>query len=221
MKSKRSRLALVGMLALALTVTVGLAAGSAEAAKKKKKKKAPASITLSVTTPTTVPPKASNDANDTMVAIPLTVGNKAKGKVVGWDAPTVTTTFSSPDSPGLGDGYALLTAPNGRTEFLFGPVSSAFVNNTTSGPLTETANSPFQLCFPNATHVCPGGSGEFPDATVGPPYQGTVQNEQLEGFAGIGAKGTWTLKVLTDSITQPITLQSASITIPLKANPPA
>jgi small nuclear ribonucleoprotein (snRNP)-like protein len=215
MKSKKSRLAVVGVLALAICLAVGLATGSAEA---KKKKKAAGSVTISQTAPTTIPAKSSATVNDTMVSIPLTVGKKAKGKVVGWDSLTVTSTFSSSTTPGLGSLYGEITAPNGRTEQLNNPFASSFGGNTTSGPLTETPNSPFTACFPNAANPCPGGTSQFPEATVGPPYAGTVGNEALEGFGGVPAKGTWTVKVFNGSLVQG-TLNSISITMTLKTAP--
>jgi hypothetical protein len=208
----------MGVLTVVLSVTVGLASGSVADAKKKKKKAA-GKVTVSKTTPTAIPPKANANATDTMVTIPLTVGKKAKGKVVGWDSLTVTSTFSAPDTATLSDLYAEITAPNGRTVFIQNPETSSFANNTTSGPLTETPDSPFQTCFPNGTHTCPGGSGEFPEATVGPPFAGTVGNPDLTQFGGVPAKGTWSVKAFSQSIAQSGSLDSISITMTLKNAP--
>jgi hypothetical protein len=221
MTRKRSRLVFFGVLTIVLSVTVGLVSGSVADAKKKKKKAAN-QITVSKTTPTTIPPKAGPNANDTITSIPLTVGKKAKGKVVGWDSLTATSTFSAPDNDTLSSMYAEITAPNGRTVFLNAPIvdTSVGFENTTSGPLTETPNSPFGPCRPNASHpTCPGGSGEFPEDIVAPPYNGTIGNPDLAWFGGVPAKGTWTVKVFSTSTTTAGTLNSISLSMTLKNAP--
>ena len=222
MKSKRSRLALMGVLALVLSVTVGLVSGSVADAKKKKKKSAN-SITVSKTTPTSIPVSASNTAPDSLTSIPLMVGKKAKGKVVGWDSLIVTTTFTGSSSTALGNVNAEVTAPNGRTVGLSAPVWNFAVPgpqaNTISGPLTETPNSPFNPCFPDATHPCPGGALRDPEATVGPNYAGTIGNSVLAHFGGVPARGTWTVKVFNSSTTDTAVLNSVSITMTLKTAP--
>jgi hypothetical protein len=221
MRSRKSRFALVAVLALALSVTVGLVSGSFAEAKKKKQKKS-GRVTVSKTTPIAIPVKPALTGNDTMTTIPLTVGKKAKGKVVGWDTLTITTSFSSTTTGGLNSITAELTAPNGRTASLNNPMVSTVAGNTTSGPLTETPNSPFNACFPGAGpggNPCPGGSNEDPEATVGPPYAGTIGNGGLSAFGGVPAKGTWTLKVFDSNTTTPGTLNSVSLSLTLKNAP--
>src|SRR3954454_4992864 len=120
MKSKRSRLALLGLLALVLSVTVGLVSGSVADAKKKKKKSANF-VTVSKTTPTTIPGMPAPTGNETLTTIPLMVGKKAKGKAVSFDSVDVTTTFSAPDNSTLDDLAAEISSPNGRTTFLNAP----------------------------------------------------------------------------------------------------
>jgi hypothetical protein len=219
MKSKRSQLALAAVLALTLSVTVGLVSGTVADAKKKKKKSG--TVTVSKTTPTTIPGKASPTDIEVLTSIPLMVGNKAKGKVVGWDSLTVTSTFTAADNATLGNGlFAEVTAPNGRTVGLVNPEGSSTANNTTSGPLTETPDSPFSTCFPGPgpNNPCPGGSSGDPEATVGPPYSGTVGNLELAKFGGVPAKGTWTVKVFNDT-TAAATLNSVSLRLTLKKAP--
>jgi hypothetical protein len=219
MRNRRSRLTLVGVLALAITVTVGLLSGGVADAAKKKKKKGAKSVTVSKTAPTAIPGKPSLDGNDTLVSIPLTVGKKAMGKVVGWDSLTVTTAFSSGTNQGLVDLGAKVTAPNGRTVFLDSPPPlTGIADVTTAGPTTETPNSPFSFCFPEATNPCPGGLSQDPEATVGPPFAGTVGNSELAKFGGVPARGTWTVKVFNESDV-PGTLNSVSITMTLKNAP--
>jgi hypothetical protein len=211
MKRRRSWLVLIAVLALVVGVTVGLATGTAAAKKKHKKS---GRVTVSRTTPTTIPGKPSANANDTLTVVPLTVGKKAKGKIVSFDSIAVTTTFSGPTPAAISAMRPEITAPNGRSLFLFGPAASSFAGNTTSGPLTETANSPFNLCFPGPTTPCPGGSGHDPQNTVGPPFVGTIGNSQLARLAGVPAKGTWRLQVLNGGTTTG-TLNSVSLSIPL------
>lgn len=220
MKSKRSRLALVGAMALALSVTVGLVSGSAADAKKKHKK---GSVTVSRLTPTTIPTAASANGPVSQTTIPLKVGKKAKGKVVGWDTLTVTSSFTGSAPTALRDVSAKITAPNGRTARLVNPewngITVTGVPNTQSGPLTETPNSPFNSCFPTATQPCPGGAFRDPEATVGPPYVGTIGNINLAWFGGVPAKGIWTVKVFNSSTTTTARLSWVRLRMHLRAAP--
>ena len=222
MKSKRSRLALIGVLAVAISVTVGLVSGSAAEAKKKKKK-GPRSVTVSKTTPTPIPAAAAGGDVASTTIVPLTVGKKAKGKLVDWSSVTVTTTFTGSDDQALASVFSRLTAPNGRTEGLTGPLWNVLGPpfNTISGPLTETPDSPVNACFPSAGHPCPAGFSSDPEATLGPPYAGTVGNNVLAHFGGIPARGTWLVKVFNASDTKTDVLNSVSLTISLRTAPPA
>jgi hypothetical protein len=229
MKAKKSRFALVGVLALATCVTVGLATGSVADAKKKKKKGG-GTVTVSQTAPTAIPPAVAStpaaEGHAGFVSVPLTVGNKAKGKVVGWDTLTVTSTFTGSSNSALIGVFAEVTAPNGRTAGLFNPVSDFFNTgptggNTTSGPLTETPNSPFGICIADPGPP-PNPPCFNPENTVGPPnYAGTIGNPGLEAFGGVPAKGTWTVKLFNSSTTSTATLNSLSMSMNLKANPSA
>jgi hypothetical protein len=231
MNGKKSRLTLVGVLALAICVVVGFAAGTVADAKKKKKKKSTSSVTLTQTTPTAIPPAvAATPAAEGrwgFASVPLTVGGKAKGKVVGWDSVVLTTTFTGSSPPALNSVFMELTAPNGRTvgndyeTRLINPVSDSFsptTGNMTSGPLTETPDSSARVCIadpgPPPHPPCPD-----PEATVGPPYAGTVGSNGLVFFNGVPAKGTWTVKLFNTSPTTTATLNSVSLTIGLKSAP--
>jgi hypothetical protein len=234
MKRKQSRLAIVGVLALMVTLTVGLMSGAVADAKKKKKKGKTGNVTVSKTTPTAIPPGVAPTASSAgqlgFAAVPLTVGKKAKGKVVGWDSVTLTTTFTGNSPPALSNVFMELTAPNGRTagtDFettLINPVSdaqSATTGNLVSGPLTETPDSPFKVCVfdpgPPPIPPCPN-----PEQTVGPPsYAGTVGSNGLAIFNGVPARGTWTLKLFNNNngaITS-ATLNSVFLGISLKNAP--
>src|SRR3954447_4426513 len=96
MRSRRTRLALLGVLALALSVTVGLVSGSVADAKKKKSKR---SFTITKTAPTVIP--GAPGPGEVVVKVPIgTIGKKiAKGKVVSLNGVTATTTFTG--SPGF------------------------------------------------------------------------------------------------------------------------
>ncbi|MDX6617176.1 MAG: hypothetical protein QOD60_2267 [Solirubrobacterales bacterium] len=218
MNSKRSRLAVVGVLALAISVTVGLVSGSAADAKKKKHKSG--TVTASKTTPTAIPASSNGDSPGTLTAVPLTVGKAAKGKVVGWSSLSVTTSFTGSNTMALGQIRSRLTAPNGRTVSLINPVYYNGNPTSVSGPLTETPDSPFLVCLPQPVAApCPGGVTKDPEATVGPPYAGTVGNSQLALFGGVPAKGVWTLKVLNTGVGTTAVLNSVSISITLKKAP--
>ena len=172
MKSKRSRLALIGVLALALSVTAGFLSGSLADAKKKGKGKKGGVVTVTKTTPTPIPVGSTSEYS--MTTVPLSVGKKAKGKVVGANSVTITTTFTG--AAGFVSGIsAELTAPNGRSSglaaFPYGDTGA-----TTAGPLTETANSPQHLCIFNPAPPPRCMSGSTPETTVGRPYTGTIGN---------------------------------------------
>jgi hypothetical protein len=226
MKGRRSRLALMGVLTLAIALTVGLVSGSVADAKKKKKKKSAGQV--SVSAPATPIPAATESTPQAegkagFVSIPLVVGKKAKGMVVGWDSLTVTSTFTGSANNALQFISAELTAPNGRTVGLINPVSDFFNTgptggNTTSGPLTETPDSPANICLADPGPP-PNPPCFNPESTVGPPYAGTVGNGGLEAFGGVPAKGTWTLKLFNGSATTTGALTSATITMTLKTAP--
>jgi hypothetical protein len=226
MKSRKSRLALVGVLSLAVCLVVGLASGSVADAKKKKKKKGGGAITL-VAPATAIPPAIAAtpaaEGREGFASISMMVGGKAKGKVVGWDTLTVTSTFTGSNNEALSHVFAELTAPNGRTVGLINPVSDFFLTgpiggNTVSGPLTETPNSPLNVCLADPGPP-PNPPCFNPESTVGPPYAGTVGNNGLEAFGGVPAKGTWTLKLFNSSSTTTANLASATISMTLKTAP--
>ncbi|MFL5908364.1 MAG: hypothetical protein ACJ75Z_12310 [Solirubrobacterales bacterium] len=210
MKSNRSRLALMGVLALAISVTVGLVSGSVAEAKKKKSKR---SFTVSKTSPTVVPAAPSPGGTAVAKFAIGSVGSKvAKGKVVSLNGVNATTAFSG--APGFaGDVTTQLIAPSGRNTFLINPVVNDFgpgpSTETSSGPLTETPNSALGVCVPNTPAPPPPCSD--PDNVVGPPYSGTVGNSGLLNFSGSGAVGTWFLKVFNGG-SNPVTVNSVSVT---------
>jgi hypothetical protein len=215
MKSKRSRLALVGVLALALSVTVGLASGSV--AEAKKGKKGGGSVTA-VGAPTGIPAAGAGPGAPNGVAlVPLVVGTKAKGKVVGWDSLTITTSWTGSASGALNSINAELIAPNGRTVNLFAPPFDTGAGYTTAGPVTETPNSKAGFC--NQIGAAPPPPCSNVDNTVGRPYGGTIGNVGLAAFGGVPAKGTWILEVQNTSATTTATLTGVTMFATLKNAP--
>jgi hypothetical protein len=220
MNRSRSRFALLGVLALAICVTVGLMAGAADAKKKKGKKKGAKQVAVSKTTPTPIPAGDGTNEVAGVASVPLTVGKKAKGKVV--NANNLSVTYQLSDPGGFLDDVDLkIVAPNGRAIFLDNP--SQFFGDgdtlTVVGPLTTTPNSATGYCFPNPTPPpagCPDGD---PDNTLGPPFAGTAGDFDLEHFAGVPAKGTWTAKALNFSTVATHVLNSVSIQFGLVTAP--
>jgi hypothetical protein len=215
MRSRRTRLALLGVLALALSVTVGLVSGSVADAKKKKSKR---SFTITKTAPTVVPGAPGPGA--VVAKFPVgTLGKKVgKGKVVSLNGVTVTTALSG--SAGFADNTIVsLIGPGGRNAGLLNPVPNNLGggnDETTSGPLTETPNSSLGLCVPDTPPPPPPCAD--PDDVIGPPYIGTVGNEALLNFSGSGVVGTWFLKVF-NSGADPVTVNSVKVTGGLIAKP--
>jgi hypothetical protein len=216
MRQRRFRLAVVGVLAL--TVTVGLLSGGAADAKKKKKGKSAVTVTKSA--PTVVPPAAPGPEGAAGVAqVPLRVGKKAKGKVVGWDSLTVTTSWSSAVDGALNSVFGEVIAPNGRTVGLVSPPFDDGADYMSAGPITETPNSPVGFCA-NAPGTPPPPPCSDPDNTLTRPYSGTVGNVALAFFGGNRAKGTWIVEVKNFG-KDAVTLNSVSLHMTLKKNPPA
>lgn len=214
MKQRRSRLALLGVMALALCVTLGLMAGAADA-KKKGKKKGAKKVTVSKTTPTPIPGATADQG--TVTEVPLTVGKKAKKKVVAPDSVAVTVKLSGPVPPpndgNLGHLGLAVSAPNGRRVFFDYPDDH---NASVIGPLTVSANSSADPCIPSLTPPPPPCF--FASETVGPPYAGTIGDPALALFSGIGAKGTWTFRVFNGN-QEAFSLDSVSLRIPLRTAP--
>jgi hypothetical protein len=218
MKRKRSRLALIGVLALALCVAVGLMAGSAVGAKKKGKKKSAKQVTATSTAVTNIPP-APNGDQVSFTSIPLTVGKKAKGKLVSGSSVTVTFSITEPGFAGAGTGDTghlglELTAPNGRSLFLTYPDDH---DVGAIGPVTLSPNTPNEPCIPNTPPPPPPCAD--PEDVVGPPYAGTLKDLDLAFFTGVPARGTWTFKVLNGLTADSFTVGPVSLRIGLQNKP--
>ena len=186
MRSKRSRIALMGVLALALSVTVGVVTG-AEAAKKKKSNKASFSQTKAVNV--VIPDDVAVGAS-VPVRTDINLGNKFKGKVVTDVNVTVQTTGNIAGA--AADLNAKLSAPNGRTIILFESVGDISI-----GPWKMDDDTRTQICDQVVPPACID-----PDSTLNRPFAGTSNlNDDdddvrpLSGFNGVGMKGNWTLSI--------------------------
>ncbi len=204
MTRKRTRLALLGVLAVVLSVTVGLVSGSvAEAKKKKKKTSNVANVTN--TTPRAIPDRAPGAAAPWgRLDTSFTVGKKFNGKKVGELALAFQTTGDA--ATASSDLEVDVTAPNGYR--LPGDWWDNSISGVQSvGPLTITTNSPFLTCN-SATPPCAD-----PFETVNRPYIGTVGEPVFSWFRGLPMRGTWTVTVTDDTNTKSSVLNQVGLKI--------
>jgi hypothetical protein len=218
-------------IALLMLGILALAVPAADAKKKHKGSKS-SSVTVSAKTPIVIPPStpASGGAPGkvSLVAIPLSVGKKAKNMVVSPDSVTVTYSLtgapatSSPINAGSLYYTVLgLAAPNGRSVYMNSPVTFGDPNAISEGPLTETPDSPLGPCNYSITGVpgttfCNPAIEQDPEGTLSPPnWVGTLGNNALAWFRGLPAKGTWVLKVRNVDETRASTLTGFSLRIGL------
>jgi hypothetical protein len=185
MRSRRSRIAMIGVLALAASVTVGLVSGSVADAKKKTKKAG--GIVIATVPVNAAIPDGTATTNGVLTSTTVVGGKKFKSTQVRDVNATVQTTGAGAGA--AGDLFARLTAPNGATTTLFFGLSGQSV-----GPLTLDDETPFIL----------GGLPPAPDPqTLVAPYVGTAAPNSLVGLFswplsvmdGGPASGTWTLRV--------------------------
>lgn len=186
MQMKRRGRAIAGMGVFALAVT--LAAGGAQAAKTKKGKTGgTADVTVSqnqAIPPATIgPPFRYGIATST-----ITLGKRFKGRRID-DVDVRVQLASSGAGSALDPLFAILTAPNGNSVFLFEGLFG-----TTAGPLTLDDETPVVLNFADPA--------DFNDPEyLASPYVGRAEpafGEYLSTMDGGPAKGIWTLKVRND-----------------------
>jgi subtilisin-like proprotein convertase family protein len=196
MKSKRSCLALVGVLALAVSLTMGLTVSGAAAAKKKKKAGGTVNITKAVNQQV---PDATATTNGVLVSTIQVGGKKFKGTKVRDVNVTLQATGSAGDA--AEHLTARLTAPNGATTWLF----ANSVLGQSFGPLTfddESVNT-----------IVTDANDPTDSTLLPPPYAGTVQPHcfSAQGGCTLSAmdngpvSGTWTLRVVDNDATPPLT----------------
>lgn len=201
MKSKRSRLALMGVLVLALSVTVGLASGSVADAKKKKKRGARVA-NVSNKTPRVIPDRpVGAGAVDGRLDTTLRVGKKFKGKAVGTLELTFQTTGDVANA--ANDIEIDITAPNGYR--LPGNWWDNSIGGQSIGPLTITPNSPVRTCN-SATPPC-----SDPFSTLNRPFAGTVGDNTFMWFRGLPMRGNWIVTAKDDSSGKTSILNSVAL----------
>jgi len=194
MRTRRTRVAIVGVLTLALSVTAGLGV-SAEAKKKKKKQPSTASFSKTLATNLAIPDYPGVNPAIALRSDITVGGKKFKGKEVTDVNVTVQTTGNLAGA--AADLNAKLSAPNGRTFILFDGVGDQSI-----GPWKMDDDTRTQICDRDqATLPCVD-----PDSTLNRPFAGTSNlNDDdddvrpLATFNGVSMKGNWTLTLFDDT----------------------
>jgi hypothetical protein len=144
--------------------------------------------------------------------IPFTVSKKFKGKIVKADSVTFTYAVAAL-AGGLQDYTLRLLNPKGRAVTLSSPGNAA---STTVGPLTQTPDSPFDLC---STPPCPDPF----HTVVGPAFVGTIGDSSLAHYTGTAMRGTWIAEFEQQdpvtSVTKPATVTSSTLKIGGESKP--
>jgi hypothetical protein len=176
MHSTKRKLA-VAVGCLALLGGPALGGGVADAAKKGKRRGG--NVAKVANGRSRAIPDAISTTSTTIwgaLATPLNVGKRFKGARVGDVRLTLRTTGLSISA--AADLLFRLTAPNGRTVTIEGPFAGQSI-----GPLTVTPNS--------RTRLCSAPPCSDPDATLSPPYFGTVGDPNLALLNGSPVSGRW------------------------------
>jgi hypothetical protein len=134
------------------------------------------------------------------LATPLRVGKQFKGRRVDDVRLTVRTTGLAVGS--ASDLLFRLTAPNGRTIDI-----AAVFDGQSIGPLTVTPNSRTRIC-----NASPPPCSD-PDATLFPPYFGTLGDPNLALLQGAPVSGRWVVTVYDQSNGNLSTLNSVGLVI--------
>ena len=177
--TKRKVAVAVGCLALLGGSVLG--SGAAAAAKKGKRKGG--NVAKVANGKARAIPDAISGTETTIwgaLATPLNVAKRFKGARVGDVRLTLRTTGLSVSA--ASDLLFRVTAPNGRTVTIEGPFAGQSI-----GPLAVTANSRARLC---SAPPC-----SDPDATLSPPYFGTVGDPNLALLNGSPMSGRWVVTV--------------------------
>jgi hypothetical protein len=211
MKTKRSRLALLGVLALTFSVVTG---GVAEAQKKGKTKKG-GSVTATSgggIVPAAVPISPTDEVAGQAIFTANVPNKKTKGKVVSPNSLTATyaisgTPTAGPPSPG-GPGFiAIELQHRGRATFLNTPGDDG---TALIGRVTVSPNTNVGFCTPSVTPPPPPCAD--PANSCLRPYACTVQDNSLTIFNLQKAKGPVIFRVLNFG-SVPVTVNQLSATM--------
>ena len=204
MKSKHSRLALAGLLTVAISVTAGLVSGSVADAKKTstKNKTAVVSKTVNAAIPDHI---AGGNGRDGQIDVPLKVGKKFKGKVVGSDGVSVTFQTTGDSANSAGDLNIYVVSPKGRLVQLLPNIGA--IGGQSVGPLTLSPNSPVGICNA-AAPPCAN-----PLQTLNRPFVGTAGDTGLAQFHGVNVQGTWKLIFQDTTATKTSIVHSVKLAI--------
>jgi hypothetical protein len=194
--SKRSRFALVGVLALALCATAGLTASAAQAKNKVTRTCKSTPVPDAGPLPTQVWGQAVCEAK---------LGNKFKGLQVG-RVELRDISLTGTEAGAIDDLTLRLVAPQGNVE----PVVRPFTGSPgllAIGPYTAKQNT--------STTACSSPPCSDPFATAVPPYSNVaIQESGFHEFIGDKVKGTWKLYVFdTDNGNGTSTLAGAQLFI--------
>jgi hypothetical protein len=198
MQSTKGKAAVaVGCLALLGGSVLG--GGVAHAAKKGKRKGGKV-VRVSNARSRTIPDAISGTSTTIWGALPtpLSVGKRFKGARVGDVRLTLRTTGLSISA--ANDLLFRVTAPNGRTVTVTGPFTGQSI-----GPLTVTANS--------RTRLCGAPPCSDPDATLSPPYFGTVGDPNLALLNGSPISGRWVVTAYDQNPSSTSALDSVGLVI--------
>jgi subtilisin-like proprotein convertase family protein len=207
MKSRRPRLALIGVLALAFTVTGGF--GAAEAAKKKKSSNK--AVTLTSNVAQAIPDRSAVAGSPFgQLYSTITAGKKLKGKEVA-DVDVAFSAVGPADN--LDDLDVMVQAPNGALVLLAadndGPAgtTSYGTGNCATGASVFTDETAFFLAN--------GAPPQADPFALTAPWVGRMQPEgfPLSIMDGGKAKGTWRLIVFDDANGDAYTLSCWRLTI--------
>jgi hypothetical protein len=195
--TKRKVAVVVGCLAIFGGSVFG--AGVSDAAKKGKRKGGNVAKVANGKSRTI--PDAISGTSTTIwgaLATPLNVGKRFKGASVRDVRLTLRTTGLSVSA--AADLLFRVTAPNGRTVTIAGPFTGQSI-----GPLAVTANSRTRLC---SSPPC-----SDPDATLSPPYFGTIGDPSLALLNGSPMSGRWVVTAYDQNVGSTSALDSVGLVI--------
>lgn len=212
MTKKRSRLALMGVLALVLSLTAGLTAGAQAA---KKKKKSPSVSVFDKSTAAAIPDRPPGaTAFVGVLDSTITVGKKLKGREV---ADVDVGLSATGPANQLADLEFYLISPSGTTVFLTGD-NGGLLGATSYG--TGNCNTGATTFSDETQNFVSNGTppATFP-GTVFSPWAATVQPDgfPLSIIDGGPARGTWTLRAVDDQNGNAFTLNCWKLAIKSRA----